>query len=193
MSSQTVAKAATAVPRVIPVSKKYTLQSRGVWERIRRAFAVDPNRSNGVPYNPQFRNPTPGANDPFAYTDPVTVPAGDIADNPYWKRDSRRSYPRLSFVSQGDVVSLLTVGSESAPKKELIGAAGETALVEAKKGGEEGLAAYFKKEKIDVLGALGRDGLPPLPSSASLKVGADKYNLTPEQAYPASYPCRVFQ
>ncbi|KAH8821126.1 hypothetical protein F5884DRAFT_766696 [Xylogone sp. PMI_703] len=193
MSSQTAAKAVAVAPRVVSVSKKHTLQSRGLWERIRRILAVDPNRSNGVPLNPQFRNPTPGSNDPFEYTDPVTVPAADIADNPYWKRDNRRAYPRLSFVSQGDVVGLLTVGSESAPKQELIGAAGETALVEAKKGGEEGLAAYFKKEKVDVLTTLGKDGLPPLPSSASLKVGRDKYNLTAEPSYPSSYPCRTFQ
>jgi hypothetical protein len=35
-----------------------------------------------------------------------------------------------------------------------------------------------------VLEGLGRDGLPPLPSGASLKQGADKYNLTAENAYP---------
>lgn len=145
---------------------------------------MDSTRSNGVPLNPQFRNPTPGSNEPFSFIDPVTIPAGDIADNPYWKRDSRRSYPRLSVVNQGDVVGLLTVGSESAPKKELIGEAGTKELVQVKQEGETGLAAYFKGGKGRALESLGKDGMPPLPSGANLKAGMDKYNLTAENAYP---------
>lgn len=187
MSSQTAAKAALAVNRVVAVNKvhsflltrrsfhpgltsantnlqKYTVQSTGIWERIRRLLAVDPTRSNGVPLNPQFRNPPPGSNEPFSFVDPVTLPAGDIADNAYWKRDSRRSYPQLSVVTQGDAVALLSVGSQSAPKKELIGDAGTQALVAAKTEGETGLAAYFKKDGgAATLATLGRDGLPPLP------------------------------
>lgn len=161
------------------------MQSTGIWERIRRTLAVDPNRSNGVPLNPQFRNPPPGSNDPFSFTDPVTIPAGDIADNPYWKRDARRGYARPSVVSQADVVGLLTVGSAREPKKELIGEAGTKELVQVKKDGETGLAAYFSGGKGRVRESLGRDGLPPLPSGATLKAGADKYNLTAENAYPA--------
>jgi hypothetical protein len=116
------------------------------------------------------------------YDDPVTVPAADIADNPYWKRDSRRSYPRLSVVTQGDIVSLLSVGSAAAPKQELIGEAGSKSLVAANQEGEKGVAAYFRENK-GVAGVLGKDGLPPLPSGLSLKAGADKYELTEEQAY----------
>jgi hypothetical protein len=138
-----------------------------------------------VPLNPQFRNPPPGSNDPLAYTDPVTLPAGDIADNPYWKRDARRGYARPSVVSQADAVSLLTVGSASAPKKELIGEAGTKELVQAKQEGETGgLAAYFSGGKGRAMETLGKDGLPPLPSGATLKQGGDKYNLTAENAYP---------
>lgn len=155
-----------------------------MWELIRRFFAVDPTRSNGVPLNPQFRNPPPGSNEPFSFVDPVTIPAGDIADNPYWKRDARRSYPRLSAVTQGDVVGLLSVGSQSAPKKELIGEAGTKELVQVQKEGETGLAAYFKTNKGSALESLGKDGLPPLPSGLGLKAGKDKYNLTAENAYP---------
>jgi hypothetical protein len=214
MSSTTAAKAAQAGSRVIGVSKvsflatkpqphhlplpsfnpvlqltcpkKYTVQSTGIWESIRRALAVDPSRSNGVPLNPQFRNPPPGSNEPFSFIDPVTIPAGDIAENPYWKRDARRNYPRLSVVNQGDVVGLLTVGSQGAPKKELIGEAGAKEIVVAKAEGESGgLAKYFEKVGgKGTLEVLGKDGLPPLPSAASLKAGADKYNLTAENAYP---------
>ncbi len=83
------------------------------------------------------------------------------------------------------MVGLLSLGSQSAPKKELIGEAGTQALVEVKKEGETGLAAYFTKEgKAGTLAAMGKDGLPPLPSGVSLKAGADKYNLTAENAYP---------
>lgn len=98
----------------------------------------------------------------------------------------RRSYPQLSFVTQGDVVGLLSVGSESAPKKELIGDAGvkELGLVKAE-GKEGGLAKFFEKggEKV-TLEALGKDGLPPVPSGLSQKKGADKLTLTEENAYP---------
>ena len=116
--------------------QKYTLEPQGIWARVHRIFAVDPSRSSGIPLNPQFRNPPPGAVDPNAYDDPVTIPAGDIADNPYWKRDVRRSYPQLSTVTQGDVVALLTVGSKASPKDDVlqIGDAGAKQLVEVKQG-----------------------------------------------------------
>lgn len=166
--------------------QKYTLQSTGIWERIRVAFAVEPSRSNGVPLNPQFRNPPPGSNDPLLYDDPVTLPAADIAGNPYWKRDARRSYPRLSVVNQADMVGLLSVGSAAAPKQELIGEAGNKSLIAATQEGEKGVAAFFR-EKKDVTDVLGKDGLPPLPSGMSLKAGGAKYELTDENAYPEEY------
>lgn len=150
--------------------QKYTVQSNGIWDRIRRAFAIDPERSTGVPLNPQYRNPPPGANPPEAYDDPVTVPAGDIAENPYYKRDVRRSYPRLSVVKQVDVVRLLSVGSKAHPKEDVlqIGEAGSKQLVEVKKAGEEGgLSAYFEKQKNATASIFGPTGLPPFPSGMS--------------------------
>lgn len=150
--------------------QKYTVPSTGVWDRIRRLFAVDPDRSSGVPLNPQYRNPPPGANPPEAYDDPVTVPAGDIAENPYYRRDIRRSYPRLSVVNQTDVVGLLSVGSAAKPRDDVlqIGDAGAKQLVQVKQEGEErGLAALFEKDKKSVSSIFGPDGLPPFPSGAS--------------------------
>ena len=145
--------------------QKYTVQSQGIWERIRRAFAVDPTRSTGVPLNAQFRNPPPGANPPELYDDAVTLPAGDIAENPYYKRDVRRSYPRLSVVSQADAVGLLTVGSRSAPKESVlqIGDAGTRQLAELREEGKtKGLSAFLQSSKpTDILSS---SGLPPLPS-----------------------------
>lgn len=183
------------------VSEKQCLQSTGIWERIRRVFAVDPNRSNGVPLNPYFRNPPPGSNDPMAYDDPVTLPAGDIADNAYWKRDARRNYPKLSFVNQADAVALLGVGSVAKPKQELIGEAGENALVAAKEKGTGGLAKFFAENGGMAAKDVLVDGLPPLPSGQALKRdGSGKwdvhtYELIPdeEQTYGEDYPCRTFR
>ncbi|KAK0720890.1 hypothetical protein B0H67DRAFT_484835 [Lasiosphaeris hirsuta] len=187
MASKAAAKAAGGV---MSISKKQTLQPEGIWERVRQAFALDPNRSSGVPLNPYFRNPTPGGNDPLAYEDPVTLPAGDIADNPYWKRDARRNYPRLSVVSQAQQVALLTVGSAITPRVELIGEAGSKAIVAAEDAGKEagGLAAYLEKSGVEaaklVLAETG--GLPPLPSGQSLASGkwdVHKYSIDEEQSY----------
>lgn len=150
--------------------------------------------------NPTFRNPPPGALDPMLVSDPVTVPAGDIADNPYWKRDSRRAYPKLSFVNQSDAVSLLSVGSAAAPKQELIGEAGAKSLVAAKQEGETGLAAFFEKKGGAVAAKdLMVDGLPPLPSGMSLnteKWDVYKYNLVDSEYGEdklLQYPCRSFK
>lgn len=140
-----------------------------------------------MPLNPYYRNPTPGANDPsIVYDDPVTIPAGDIADNPYWKRDNRRSYPKLSVVDQGDVVELLSVGSAEAPKVELIGEAGEKQLVAAKEEGQTGLAKHFEKSPQAAAADLFVNGLPPTPSGTSQASGewdVHKYGLT-ERSYP---------
>lgn len=165
-----------------------------MWERIRRALAVDPNRSNGVPLNPQFRNPPPGANPPEAYDDPVTLPAGDIADNAYYKRDVRHNYPRLSVVKQADIVGLLSVGSKANPKEDIIriGDAGTTQLVQLKQEGEDGgLSALFSKNKKEMDSIFGPDKLPPFPSGMSTRSpeGGRKYvmDVEREEGFPEEY------
>ncbi|KAL4896327.1 hypothetical protein BDV59DRAFT_172631 [Aspergillus ambiguus] len=191
--SREVLKAAKSASNVVAVHKKYTVQSTGVWERIRRIFAVDPERSTGVPLNAQFRLPTPGALPPLSYDDPVTIPAGDIADNPYWKRDVRRNYPRFSTVNQADAVGLLTVGSQAAPKENVLqaGEAGEKQLVSVKQEGEErGLAAFFEKDNTAVKGVLGPNGMPPFP--CSVNSSSSKYQLDGSHGYGEAYPCRTF-
>lgn len=167
--------------------QKQTLQSKGVWERVRRVFAVDPDRSNGVPLNPHFRYPAPGSLDPMSFDDPVTVPAGDIADNPYWKRDARRNHPRLSVMGQADAVALLSVGSAAAPKAELVGEAGSQALVAAEETGRtKGLSGYLATQNGATIAAdVLVNGLPPLPSGQSLASGSwevHKYELTEEES-----------
>ncbi|PGH21592.1 hypothetical protein AJ80_03025 [Polytolypa hystricis UAMH7299] len=185
MRPSQVLRAAKPVTNGFSISKKHTLQSTGIWEVIRRVLAVEPDRSNGVPLNSQFRNPTPGALPPLSYDDPVTLPAGDIADNPYWKRDARRNYARQSVLNQGDVVGLLTVGSRAAPKEDVlqIGEAGSRQLVEVKQEGDErGLAPFFEKNKSAET-ILGPDGLPPMPCNLNPNA---RYEMgTGDQGYPS--------
>ncbi len=134
-----------------------------------------------------YRNPPPAAGDPRLYDDPVTVPAGDLAENPYWKRDVRRSYPRLSVVNQGDVVGLLTVGSQSNPKEDVlrIGDAGTKQLVAVKEEGlKGGLSAFFEKDRKNVSGVLGPNGLPPNPFNLAPNPAVGKrYEIQAEQSY----------
>ncbi|KAL9084202.1 MAG: hypothetical protein Q9165_008188 [Trypethelium subeluteriae] len=167
--------------------KKYTVQPQGWGAWISSKLSVDPKRSSGIPLNPQFRNPPPGANDPRNYDDPVTVPAADLAENPYWKRDVRRQYPKLSVVNQGDVVGLLTVGSKASPRDEVlkVGDAGQKQLVEVKEEGQRGLSNFFEKDrgKNSIANILGPGGLPPLPSGLSPIEGGKRYEILKEQSY----------
>ncbi|KAF4119966.1 NADH-ubiquinone oxidoreductase 21.3 kDa subunit [Geosmithia morbida] len=185
-----------AASNVVSITKKQTVQSTGIWETLRRAVSIDPNRSNGVPLNPYFRNPTPGANDPHAYDDPVTIPAADIADNPYWKRDSRRSYPRPSAVTQADVVGLLSVGSAARPKLDLVGDAGERQLVAAREEGQTaGLARHLVKAPQDAANELFVGGLPPTPAGNDPSSGrwdVHRYEIVGEP-YGEGYSCRTFK
>jgi hypothetical protein len=152
-----------------------------------------------VPLNARFRNPPPGANPPELYDDPTTLPAADLAENPYWKRDARRHYARPSVLTQADVAGLLTVGSRARPREDrpaLVGEAGARQLVEVRRQGEErGLAAVFERDGEErqraVAAVLGPSGLPPLPYSRSggtLSATADapnkRYAISDEAAYP---------
>ncbi|KAG6023025.1 hypothetical protein E4U41_002109 [Claviceps citrina] len=193
MSNQVVAKATGGL---VSITKKHTVQSAGIWETLRRALAIDPERSNGVPLNPYYRNPAPGSNDPMSYEDPVTMPAGDIADNPYWKRDHRRHYPRLSVMTQADVASLLMLGSAASPKVSLVGESGQKQLVAVQKEGQTGLAKCLERATGSVTQDVFVDGLPPLPSGQSLAKGrwdVHAYEVSEEKTYPSGYPCRNFQ
>lgn len=163
--------------------QKYTVQPTGIWARINKIFAVDWRRSTGVPMNPQFRNPPPGALDGTTYDDPVTLPAADLAENPYWKRDVRRNYPQLSTVTQGDVVALLSVGSKANPREDVlqVGDAGAKQLVQVKQEGEKGgLSVFLEQQKALGANVLGEGGMPPLPPTA---VGAKPYTLMKDQSY----------
>jgi hypothetical protein len=161
--------------------QKYTLEPTGIWAWFHARLSVDPTRSSGVPLNPQFRNPPPGALDPRTYDDPVTLPAADLAANPYWKRDVRRAYPRASNVAQADAVALLAVGSAAAPREGVLatGAAGVAQLAKVKESAREGgLAGYFRAEQGGVAAVLADGGLPPFPPSLNTEPKVKEYTLT---------------
>lgn len=93
----------------------------------------------------------------------------------------RRAYPKISAVTQGDVVGLLTVGSAANPSPKLLtGEEGTKQLVTVKEEGQKGLATFFEKEKGTTV--LGEGGLPPTPV-AYRNPDATKYKLPETQAY----------
>jgi hypothetical protein len=86
------------------------------------------------------------------------------------------------------MVALLTVGNQKdGAKTELIGEAGEKALVQAREEeGKKGVAAYFR-EKKDVKSVLGPDGLPPTPGVYGNYDIPVRYEMTEEQSYGKEY------
>jgi len=88
----------------------YHLAPKGFWKKFRDAVVVNPEISTGLPLPALNRNPQP-ASRPEKYSTPATK-ASDPAQNPYWKRDVRRQYPRLSVVDQGELAQLLLSAPE---------------------------------------------------------------------------------
>lgn len=128
------------------------------------------------------------ASRPEEYIEPLTAPAADIAENPYWKRDTRRDYPRTLVYSQSYIAGLLSYGNASAPKI----AAGETgtkALAEVRSGNLE-LTSVLASSDVgrEVLARNG--GLPPSPGTGRGK--RLKLNEESEQGYGPEYPVRSF-
>lgn len=89
-------------------------------------------------------------------------------------------------MNQANAVGLLTVGSQAAPKEEVlqIGEAGEKQLISLKQHGEErGLAGLFQKDKNGIRGVLGPNGLPPTPCN----LNSSKYQIDNDHGYPNVY------
>ncbi|KAH6913780.1 hypothetical protein BKA70DRAFT_1369231 [Coprinopsis sp. MPI-PUGE-AT-0042] len=107
-------------------STLYHVSSKGFWKQLRDAIVVNPEISTGLPLPTEHRFPPP-ASRPEIYNTPATK-ASDPAQNPYWKRDVRRSYPQLSVVTQPELSQLL-IEHSSAPS---VAAPGESASVPAK-------------------------------------------------------------
>ena len=116
----------------------------------------------------------------------MTLPAADIAQNPYWQRDTRRNYPQLSTFKQSDIAGLLAVGSAANPRIG-VGQEGEKQLVAVKQEGEGGLSLAFEKggEKA-ISEVLGTDGLPPFPGQGAT------WKIVKDEGFPSQYACILF-
>ena len=110
------------------------------------------------------------------------MPSADIAENPYWKRDVRRSYPRPAVFKQNDIAGLLTLGSAAAPKIAK-GEEGAKQLVAIKS--EDGTLSKVL-EQVNAREILQDNGLPPLPGKRVI------FKADIPQSYPPQYPCRSF-
>ncbi|GAA6010357.1 hypothetical protein JCM11491_006284 [Sporobolomyces phaffii] len=93
----------------------HTADETSLWNRVRKAIVVNPESSSGNPLPSKFRTPEP-ASRPEKFTVPSSK-ASDVAENPYWKRDFRRNYPKTEVVTQGELAKLLIAqgGFESLP------------------------------------------------------------------------------
>ncbi|EMG50373.1 hypothetical protein SBY92_000314 [Candida maltosa Xu316] len=178
----------------VPVWKKYTTRPQGIWEKLRQLLVLVPNRSSGNPTVSLFRQIPPGerikeAND---YKDPVTIPAGDIKGNPYYKRDYRRNYPQVHSFNQTKVSGLLNLGSASNPRIS-IGDKGTQELQVFTNGQEVSLATTLKSTPASVVKGeiLGKSGEPIVAPS----LNKFKWEILPEPVhgmYTDNYPCRIF-
>ncbi|KAI9348849.1 hypothetical protein BD770DRAFT_395110 [Pilaira anomala] len=78
------------------------------WSWMKKYFSVNPLSTDGMPVVGKFRTPAPGSR-PEKYIYPKSK-ASAISNNPYFKRDTRRNFPRLAVYTQSDVALLLEGG-----------------------------------------------------------------------------------
>ncbi|EIM20333.1 21 kDa subunit of NADH dehydrogenase [Wallemia mellicola] len=84
---------------------KYHQEPKGIWMKAKQWLAVNPEISSGLINHHQFRKIPPGSR-PEKYVQPISK-SSDIAENPYFKRDVRRAFPKTSHVSQNELAQLL--------------------------------------------------------------------------------------
>lgn len=178
----------------VPVWKKYTTRPKGIWEKIRQLLVLVPNRSSGNPLVEHFRAVPPGARieEARAYKDPITLPAGDIKGNPYFKRDYRRNYPQIHAFDQTRVSGLLTLGSAANPRVS-VGEKGAKELAEFS--ADKSVSLLTVLNGVDtsvirglVLGATGEPIVAPAMKKFKWKILTE-----PEHGmYSEDYPCRQF-
>ncbi|KAK9475611.1 hypothetical protein V1514DRAFT_339741 [Lipomyces japonicus] len=176
----------------VPIAKKYTLRSTGIWEKIRKLLVLVPNRSTGNPLVSVYRVPSTGSRpESERYVDPATLPASDISNNPYYKRDVRRAYPRVQLFSQSDISGLLLHGNAAAPRIAR-GAEGEKALAEVKRG-DLSLTDTIKLISTDVVNEeVLKNGLPPFPGSFNKDYRFRLLDESESGLYTEKYPVRAF-
>lgn len=179
----------------VPVWKKYTSGSKGIWEKVRQLLVPVANRSTGNPVATLFRATPPGARVEEArkYQEPVTLPTGDIRGNDYHKRDYRRNFPQVHGFDQAKVSGLLKLGSAASPRIS-IGDKGSLELqVFTNPTQEVSLLSTLADVdpliiKGELLGPQGEPIVAPSMNKFQWKI------LRPAQhgLYSDDYPCRIF-
>ena len=131
------------------------------------------------------------ASRPEEYIEPLTAPAADLAENPYWKRDTRRDYPRTLVYSQPYIAGLLSYGNAAAPRIAA-GDTGTKALAEVTSGKLE-LTSVLESTDVGKLVLQRNGGLPPLPGTGRGRTSW-RFRLNEEgaQGYDQEYPVRSF-
>ncbi|KAG7839595.1 hypothetical protein KL942_003206 [Ogataea angusta] len=176
----------------VPVWKKYTTGSKGIWELIRSMLVLVPNRSSGNPYVPYYRVPSPSSSIQV-YKDPRTVPAADIVQNDYFKRDKRRAYPRASVFTQPQIGALLQIGNAKRsrlPKGEE--GAKQLALASS---GQVDLPQVLRAADSAILHGelLGPRGEPVVAPNLNKKLSMEILEEPEHGMYTDEYPVRMFK
>lgn len=178
----------------VPVWKKYTTGSTGIWEKIRQVLTLVPNRSTGNPLVQYYRVPStalhPGA---ATYKDPVTIPAADIRNNSYFARDHRRNFPRTTTFNQTKLAGLLELGSAAQPRIAR-GTEGEKQLAVFTSSDVLFGSALAKLEHVrgEVLGASGQAITAPLFAPLSWRILKENEHGIYEDDVE-KYPVRLFR
>lgn len=179
----------------VPVWKKYTTGSTGIWEKVRQILSLVPNRSSGNPIVSLYRQSPPGdrIQDAKNYGDPHSIPAGDIKGNPYYKRDYRRNYPQIHGFNQTKISGLLKLGSVEKPRISIGNKGSKELEVFQTPDQEVGLSTILTSIEPSIVKGelLGEQGEPIVAPSLN------KFHWTilrePQHGmYTDEYPCRMF-
>ncbi|CUM67929.1 uncharacterized protein PRCAT00005641001 [Priceomyces carsonii] len=179
----------------VPVWKKYTTQSRGIWEKFRQIFALVPNRSSGNPIVALYRKNPPGnrIQESKEYNENSTIPASDVRGNPYFKRDFRRNFPQVHAFNQTKISGLLQLGSAEKPRISIGDKGTKELSIFIEPSSEVSLATTLTNVPESVVRGelLGASGEPIVAPSLN------KFHWTilqePQHGmFTESYPCRIF-
>ncbi|GAA5805059.1 hypothetical protein EDC94DRAFT_613147 [Helicostylum pulchrum] len=77
------------------------------WSWVKKYLSINPLSTDGMPVVGKFRTPAPASQGKYVYP---KSEASAISNNPYYKRDTRRNFPRLAVYTQNDVALLLEGG-----------------------------------------------------------------------------------
>lgn len=176
----------------VPVWKKYTTGSTGVWETFRKWATLVPNRSSGNPYVPYYRVPSPSS-EKHIYKDARTIPADDIVENSFYNRDFRRNYPRMSTFDQSKIGGLLKLGNATNSRLPK-GDEGVKQLAVLKNESVKLIEVLQSVPKNVIYGeVLGKEGEPIVAPNLNKKFSVKIIDEEEHGMYSDDYPVRIFK